>query len=60
MYIFNLIDRQNKGHFVDNTRHLWTIPASIANGKFLLWQNDLHFAYRSQYNSVDNVHITKL
>ena len=28
---------------------LWTIAAfvsSIANGKFLLWQNDPHFAYR--------------
>ena len=28
---------------------LWTIAAivsSIANGKFLLWQNDLYFAYR--------------
>ena len=28
---------------------LWTIAAvvsSIANGKFLLWQNDPYFAYR--------------
>ena len=34
---------------------LWTIAAivsSIANGKFLLWQNDLHFAYRIQFLKV--------
>ena len=40
-------DRQNESHLCT----IAMIVSSIANGKFLLWQNDPYFAYRFTQNT---------